>query len=445
MFRLLLAQRQGLSLNRDLAREIVGFLHVSGRPASSIARLETFTRSDWDRTLGWLHLTGLALLFWNQLQDQGYGDAVPPEVGSRLAANLAENRLRTAEMAREFDSLNQQLQQAGIPYAVLKGFTLVPDYCPDACLRSFTDYDYLVAPDSLERAGEALQAAGYVPQARSESHSVTYFHPSRPPSRVSRLDDIYLPGLAREVELHFKVWDEDQGIRLDLPDDLLARSCYRRWDQVGFPALSDEDALIFHALHAFRHILPHWCRLSALYETAYFIERQSSNEVFWERFRQRIQACPPLPQIAGVLFSLAARIFGATLPAAVRACTTETLSPAMALWVEHYGLDLALGNFSANKFSLFLHREFIQEPAAWQEIRRRQLFLLKRPARVARTSGPRARFSLKATWTQLVYLAQLLRFHVPATLQYAVELPRWRRMLRRTSGPSRSLKAEGWR
>jgi hypothetical protein len=397
-----------------------------------MAGLPTFNRRDWDRTLDWLHMSGLALLFWDHLQNQGCVPVIPPEVAARLAASLAHNRSRTGEMAREFDSLNLQLQNAGIPYAVLKGFTLVPDYCPDASLRNFTDYDYLVPPDDLERAGEALQAIGYMPRARSESYSITYFQPSRPPCRVLRLDDVYSSRMAREVELHFQVWDENQRISLPLPDDFLVRSCSRRWEQLRFPALADEDALIFHLLHSFRHVLPHWCRLSALHETAYFTEQRSSDAAFWERFRQRIAGYPRLCQIIGVVFSLAAGVFGTTVPATVRGCTTETLSPAMALWIERYGLDLALGNFSGNKSSLFLHREFVQDPTAWREIRRRQLFLIKRPARAAGDSSPGASSNMKARWTQLVYLVQLLKFHVPATLQYALELPRWKRMLRRT-------------
>jgi len=416
-------------MNRSLAQCIVECLRVGGPLDEPLARLRTFGERDWRQTLDWLHLSGLALLFWNHLQDQGCGAAIPRTVAERLTSNLADNRLRTAEMAREFDSLNQQLRQAGIPYAVLKGFALTPDFCPDASLRNFTDYDYLVPTNGLERAHKTLQAMGYSQKPGSDSYSLTYYQPSHPPYRVSRIEDIYSVELAREVELHFQVWDEEQRIPLALPVDFLGRSSLRRWGQLCFPALCDEDALIFNVLHVFRHILPHWCRLCGLLEIAHFTERRSSDAAFWDRFRQRILPDPRLCQIIGVVFSLAVGVFGTTLPGAIRACTTETLSPAMAMWVEHYGLNLALRNFSGNKFSLFLHREFVRDATAWQDIRRRQLFLLKKPARVAGNSQ-----SLQARWRQLVYMLQLLKFHVPATIQYAWELRHWRRMLRRTSG-----------
>jgi len=416
-------------MNRSLARCIVESLRVAGPIEEPLARLRTFGERDWQRTLDWLHLSGLALLFWNHLQDQGCAGAVPPEVAERLTANLADNRLRTAEMAREFDELNHQLHNAGIPYAVLKGFALAPDFCPDASLRNFTDYDYLVPSNCLERARETLQTMGYSQKPGSDSYSVTYYQPSHPPYRVSRIEDIYSVELAREVELHFKVWDEDQRIALSLPNDFLARSTLRRWDQLCFPALRDEDVLIFNALHVFRHILPHWCRVAGLLEIAHFTERRSSDAAFWDRFRHRILPYPRLSQIIGVIFSLAVGVFGVSLPGSIRACTTETLSPVMAMWVERYGLNLALGNFSGNKFSLFLHREFVRDANAWKDIRRRQLFLLKKPARVAGNSK-----SLRARWAQLVYSMQLLKFHVPATIQYALELPRWKRMVHRTSG-----------
>jgi hypothetical protein len=398
-----------------------------------MARLRMFTKNDWGPTVDWLHLSGLALLFWHRLEERQFESVVPPEVRARLARNLADNQVRVREMGAEFDSINRRLEEAGVPFAVLKGFALIPEYFPHAALRSSTDYDYLLPGNALRQVDQALRAAGYVPLAEpKKSYSVTYARAGNPPRLVSCLDDMYSTRLPREIELHSELWERDrEKIDLALPDDLLARGKLRSWQGLQFPALCDEDALIFHLLHLLKHLLGNWCRLSSLFEIAYFLNRQGSDIAFWERLRQRAQSHGRLPQVIGVAFALAADVFGAPIPRAVTEWTTQALPSGMALWVERYGVSLALQNFSGNKFCLFLHREFVQDVEGWRHVRRRRVFLLERPARVTKASTPQFSSRLTATWGQLIYVFGLLRFHLPATLGYWFELPRWKRMLRR--------------
>jgi hypothetical protein len=406
---------------------------MSGNSEDGMARLRTFTRDAWGRTLDWLHISGLALVFWHRLEECQSESVAPPEVRARLVRNLTDNQVRVTGMLAEFDSINHRLKDAGVPFAVLKGFALIPEYFPDAALRSATDYDYLLPKDSLGPTDQALRAAGYIPLAEAKkSHSTVYANRASPSRLISCLDDMYSPQLAREIELHSEFWKQDrERIYLTLPDDPLACASLRSWQGLQFPALCDEDALIFHLLHFLRHVLGSWCRLSSLFEIAYFLNHQGSNAAFWERFRRRVQGHGRLPQVIGVAFTLAADVFGAPIPVAVAEWTTQALPSGMALWVQRYGKSLALQNFSGNKFSLFLHREFVQDIEGWRHIRRRRVFLLERPSQVAKASGPRVSSRLKATWRQLIYVLGLLSFHLPATLSYWFELPRWKRMLRR--------------
>jgi hypothetical protein len=337
-------------------------------------------------------------------------------------------------MGAEFDMINRRLEDAGGPFAVLKGFALIPEYFPDAALRSSTDYDYLLSPSALRQADRGLRAAGYVPLVEpKKSYSITYAQATHPYGLVSCLDDMYSTRLPREIELHSELWEGDrERIDVTLPDDLLTRGKLRSWRGLKFPALSDEDALIFHVLHLLKHLLGNWCRLSSLFEIAYFLNRQASDMAFWERLRGRTEGRGRLQQIIGVVFALAAGVFGVAIPPGLSLWTTQALTPSMALWVDHYGIDLALQNFSRNKFCLLLHRELVQDLEGWKHVRRRRVFLLERPARVAEAPTPTLSLRLRATCTQLGYVFGLLRFHLPATLGYWFELPRWKRMLRRT-------------
>jgi hypothetical protein len=406
---------------------------MSDNSEGGTAPLRTFTKEDWGPTVDWLHLSGLALVFWHRLEERQSESMVPPEVCARLARNLADNQVRVREMGAEFDSINRRLEDAGVPFAVLKGFALIPEYIPDAALRSSTDYDYLLPKGSFGLADQALRAAGYIPLVESKkSYSITYARADNPSRLVSCLDDIYSTRLPREIELHSELWERDrERIDLTLPDDLLARGKLRSWQGLQFPALSDEDALIFHVLHLLRHLLGNWCRLSSLFEIAYFLNRQGSDVAFWERLRRRAQGHGRLPQVIGVAFALAAGVFGVPIAPAVTEWTTQALPFGVALWVKRYGMSLALRNFSGSKYCLLLHREFVQDIEGWRHVRRRRVFLLERPARVAKASNPQLSSRLKATWGQLIYVFGLLRFHLPATLGYWFELPRWKIMLRR--------------
>jgi hypothetical protein len=405
---------------------------MSGNPQSAAARIRTFAREDWGPTLDWLHLSGLALLFWHKLEESHSASVVPSEVRVRLARNLADNKVRVGEMSAEFDSINRRLEDGGVPFAVLKGFALIPEYFPHAALRSSTDFDYFLPRSALRQADQALRATGYVPRVEpKKSYSITYAHPGNPSCLVSCLDDMYSPRFPREIELHSELWERDrERIDVTLPNDLLTRGRLRSWHGLQFPALCDEDALIFHVLHLLKHLLGNWCRLSSLFEIAYFINHQASDMAFWERLRRRTEGRGRLQQIIGVVFALAAGVFGVAIPPGLSVWTTQALTPSMALWVEHYGIDLALQNFSGNKFCLLLHRELVQDVEGWKHIRRRRVFLLERPARVAEAPTSTLSSRLRATCTQLGYVFGLIKFHLPATLGYWFELPRWKRMLR---------------
>jgi hypothetical protein len=429
-------------MNRNLAKEVVGCLRVSGSPETSVERLYGFGAGAWKRTLEWLDHSGLALLAWHRLKELGARDAVPPEVGAGLERNLTDHRARVAETAEEFDSINRCLAGAGVSYAALKGFALIPEYCPDASLRTTYDHDYLLAPESRERAERALKAAGYVRKHEEVDDPVVYFHAAGPPRSPLCRDDLYSAKFPRTVELHYRFWDPDElKISFRLPEDPLARLRLRslgpgrlglpassRFERgLQFHALCEQDELVFQVLHAFRHILQNWCRLCSLLDIASFIEHRSADAWFWARFLDGLSDREPLSEIVGIIFSLAASLFGAALPDAVAARTTRRLRSSVALWLRCYGQDLALNNFSDNKFSLFLHREFIQDPATWREIERGRLFPWHRPNRAAETSNPKSLPRLAAAWKQGVYTARRLRHHLLGAARYGLESHRWER------------------
>ncbi len=415
-------------MNRSFARAITGYLTVSHCPRERLKNLASVGQGDWQHGLEWLDQTGLALRLWDRLKASGAQGAVPPGITVRLEQNMADHSSRVAAMAEEFDSINHAFEAAGIDHVVLKGFALAPEYTPDARLRPAYDYDYLVQPASLERVSHALGSAGYIQRRERVDHPIVYVHASRPPRIPSRREDLYSANLHRSVEIHTRLWEpEALKIPLPLPDNFLARKRLRNWQSHCYYSLSEEDELLFQVLHAFRHILECWCRLYTFLEIAHFLERRQSDLAFWQRFADRISVSPRLPEMAAVVFSLAARLFGAPIPAPIDAGVLHNLRHPLLLWVNRYGCDSALANFTGNKYSLLLHREFVPDDAAWREIRTRRLFPLHRPNRVGGGPTPGISARIRALSKQISYVARRLSHHVIAAAQYEWASIQWER------------------
>lgn len=426
-------------MNPAFASEIVECLHVSGPAAVDVSRLPA-SRHQWERTLEWLDHSGIALLFWHRLKELGKDSEIPSELGKRLERNLADHQLRVAEMLAEFDSINQCFEGAGLRYAAMKGLALAADYCPDVFRRTTYDYDYLLPRQSIDNAERALKEAGYVRKEDPEEHPMIYCLAARPPYTPRSRDDLYSKAFPRTVELHYLFWDADAvKIPLSLCADPTAQLERRRirvlsndgglsstGKPVQFYALSEDDDLIFQVLHAFRHILRDWCRLCSLLDIAYFLDRRASDTAFWEQFLERLKPNRELAEIVGVVFSLAAGLFRATIPAPVFTDLVRGLRRPLVAWIERYGQDSALRNFSDNKFSLFLHREFVHDDATWREIRRTRLFPVKRPNHAVHPADSSQHGRLSRAWKQGRYVSQRMRHHLLATMQYGLEAPRWR-------------------
>ena len=429
-------------MNHRLALQIIDCLGVAGPAESDFDDLKTWDRRSWLVMLPWLHTSGLALPFLRTLRMHGSECLLPSDVRTRLERNQAGNQARVDRMAEEFAALNRCFENAGVRYAALKGFALIPDYSPDASLRTQADFDYLVVPESRSHAERALRAAGYLRQIRDDSNVHVFFHSARP-LRIPASDDaLYSAALPRRLELHTRLWDAGpESIRPRSLGTALDRTQLRQWQGVRFPALSDEDAFTFQILHALRHIFDLWCRLSLLLEIAYFLKRRAHDAGFWRRFISRTNGDPGLAAATGVVVTLAAELFGASIPAPLDDWLRENTPPAMKLWAKRYGRDCALGNFMEDKFSLFLLREFIPDVVAWRKVWRRRLFPIHRPNRAAEAASPRMSSRLAAGWKQSLHVVRRFKFHLVSALRLGWEFPRWERVLRQRSAGGESRAA----
>jgi hypothetical protein len=427
-------------MNRRLAQWIVDEMnpqkigHRAGPP-----RLAHEKRV-WNQALTWLDFSGLAIYCLHALESSDRLAALPVEVVSGLEQRRDANRFRTAAILRELKTLAEVFQERGVNYAILKGSALIPDYCSNPAMRTQYDHDVLVDADSLQRADRALADAGFRRKPSSGENVFVYRRPEQGIRFTTTAESLYSDRFDRSVELHLRLWEEEEEkIRVNLPDDFLDRKQLRQWEDFRYTALADEDCLLFQVLHAFKHILRNWCRLSIFLEVAFFLRSNVSNALFWERFTDRIEKVRWGPEASFIVFSLAEKLFGASVPPLLRRRLETPRSPALGLWIERYGLRAALSNFHGDKYSLFLHQEFVENPSEWSAIRRRRLFPMHRPNRPPAVVFQRGFSRIGRLWMENIHALGRILFHGVAGIRYLCEYPRW--LLLRRLQPPESAKA----
>lgn len=424
-------------MSRSLRRAIVTELGAPASPSFDLAFWHSLSGLEWSHVLDWLDLSGLALYFWQKMKSQHAENALPSFVQERLARCYEENCVRVAAIRREFSTLNDLFDDAGVQYAALKGLALVPHYCPEPAHRTQYDHDYLIGINSLARAEAVLHRSGYKPRFSGGNRHLVYFRPAPDAFPSEPQTSLYSAGLERSIELHVRLWDRgEEYFEVELPEDLLERGCRRSWQGLEYWDLSDEDGLIVQVLHSFRHILHNWCRLSVFLEISHFLRQRTSDPDFWARYRNRISKLRWVPEASAVVFKLTQELFGGYAPAGLSSMIQPRLSSILDEWIQRYGVSGALDNFCGNKSSLFLHREFVTDRSMWAEVRRRRLLPFHRPHQLPEVLFNHGPSGLRRRLAQHLHGLRRLKFHAFSAVRYACESPRWQfhRMLRTPAG-----------
>jgi len=415
-----------------LAEAIVGFLSFSGEACDWVLQLGQFGERDWDRTLGWLDDTGLALYFRQKLRDTAVVSVVPARVLSGLEKRFAANQKRVAHMARQFEFLNAKFDDAGVRFAVVKGLSLVPQFCPNANLRHQGDFDYLIDNESLSRAQSVLGNAGYALKSSYSSPEFTYLMPSmgEPPANEAQYE-VQAP---YAVELHLDIWDSNKyRVSLPRPLFLMDNARMHQWDRFSFPVLPDEDAFLVQVLHACHHLFDYWIRMSSLLEIGYFLNWRASDMSLWSGIEQRVGESTALREFIVVVTELVAKLFAAPIPPTVRVWG-QKIRPASRVWIENYARDWVFGEvpiyqfrlFPRAKLVLFLQQQYIDDASTQRDFARRRLLVSTRLSRIARTIRDEPFTVLNAGWWKRQRLVRRAIFHTLAGFRYLCEIPRWR-------------------
>jgi hypothetical protein len=366
-------------VRRTPAEDVVEFLNFSSDPFERANRLGTLSVRQWEHVLEWLNDAGLAFYFLHKLKTTDTTCRVPSWVMSRLEGTFAANQQRVSDMSVRFAFLNQRFNNAGVRYAVLKGLSHVPQFCPQATLRYQADFDYLIDDKSLFAAQNVLLQAGYSLKLPHTSQEFIFLPTQSGESW--RNDDQYAAGVPHAVELHLDIWDRGQYKLPPMPRlFLVERTSIHLSNGFAFPALADEDAFLLQVLHTYLHSVTYWIRMSWLFEIGYFLHRRASDTSLWNRIEERVGDNLVLRDLVVIITELVSKLFAPRTPSLVRNWG-RMIRPGPRIWIENYARHWAFSEapiyrfcfFPRAKLVLFLHKQYADPNDQNHSVRHRLL------------------------------------------------------------------------
>jgi hypothetical protein len=331
-------------------------------------------------------------------------------------------------MYEEFVRLNRKLQAAGVEFANLKGFSLVPDVAPDAALRCQFDLDFLVASRDVAHCEEILKREGYVLDGISKD--VREYKAGS--GQVPSIEDLYKAKPQRSVEVHIA----SSHVRdKSYPDDRLSRIQWKLRDGFKFPVLSDCDQFLSLALHLFKHLKSEWTRASWILEYASYIHFHRSDDSLWLEVERYLSTDSGAKVAVGAATLLAHQSFGIPyIPPVLTVAITE-LPVSVRMWIERYGNNVLFTPFPGTKLYLLLERALSGDEGAHSVETHRKLFPLHRPPKITvRSEKAGLLRRMKGLQAEVSYLMFRLRFHVTQGFAYMIEASRWKREMASIQG-----------
>jgi Uncharacterised nucleotidyltransferase len=401
------------------------------RPVPDFSRLSLLHHSNASqirKLLRWLDESGLSLYLFTQLQDHKVLGQVPEDLSAALESRLAANQVRTAAMLSEFARLVDSFRGNGVQFCALKGFTLTPEFCREVHLRHQTDFDFLVSPDSFENAKSAMQSCGYEQGEIAEPGEVTFATPLRHIPTAN--DDIYAIPRHREVDLLTTLRLSAHGVSIPMPtpdfNDLKTKILL----EIAFPALPSEEMFCLQVMHAFRHLLGSWVRVSWLFEIGYFIDRHYGDEDLWRAIVVRMGRDAGTRNAFGLVISLTRALFPRPIPEPLAEWCLQSLPPRIETWVAHFSVKTAIADLDGAKFTLFVHREFVHDRAFWTSYVKGRIFPIGGRSSIGRVAITDTGTRIKAKVSQWRHTMRRSIFHARSLFSLPVEAIRFRYALR---------------
>jgi hypothetical protein len=383
--------------------------------------------------LRWLDQSGLALSLLWQLEKRGAAPRISRTWRDALSGRQARNFDRSRDMLNEGQRIHNAFRSFGVSAAILKGFSLCPDFCDHPSLRHQADLDFLVGPPSLPAAAEALRSCGYTAPHVSETGETCFFTPSKhiPSSR----DDLYALQWHRQVDLHISIWEPCRWLPVEVPEDCLEFARPQNILGVDYLTLSLADKFLVQVLHVFWHSFRSWIRVSWLLETAMFINNHRENLPVWTRIIQRAGSANLTKSIFAFVLGLVSRLFNTPAPSCLASWTATAMTPSLRTWLDSFAIDWAISDWPGSLSNLFLTAEFIPEPDLRLLYWRSRLLPRKSHSSIGSVATAGTREFLRLQAARLSYVARRAAVHMKDIVALPWQQFRWKRAIESSRRP----------
>ncbi|MBE0658267.1 MAG: MFS transporter [Bryobacteraceae bacterium] len=394
----------------DSIRAVVDALHFR---APRRERLAALSPAEWAEALAFCDRTQLTLVLL--LRCEGH---LPPEIKSRIEANLAANQLRFGRLLETYGEAGSALRRAQIPYVVLKGFSQSPWFGGDAAARIQYDLDLLCPPDDIWRARDCMLELGYQPVRGSERFPTDHLPVMVRKTGYEWNGDYFDPRIPVSIDLHFRLWDrQTERFEPGGVGSFWGRRVLDRLECGEFPALHPADRLGYACLHLLRHLLRGSLRPYHVYEIAWLLEHREGDTRFWTEWRELHGA--DLRRVEAICFALCEKWFGCRMAEAAGE-EVSALPRDCRAWLDEYGDAPLEGLFVPNKHELWLHLGLVGSGRDRAAVVLRRLLPVKFPGHVDSVLVPEQQLTV---WLRIRRQWRYWRFVLGRMVHHGRALP----------------------
>jgi MFS family permease len=358
------------------------------------AVLGVLSDSEWKSLLEFANQSAITLVFGAICHEY-----MPAWVRDRTDRHTARNMERLARLRSELALVSERLESEHIEFALLKGFSIGPEYTLDPRLRMHYDFDLFVPGESIRSAYQAILSLGYEAFPSNERLPTDHLPMLTRKTGWRWQGDPFDPEIPPAVELHFQFWDSAAE---RLPASGLEEFWPRRVRLDNLTVLHPADRLAYSALHLLRHLFRGRSRVNHVYEIARFLETHADNEPFWSTWRKLHSA--PLRHLEAVAFRLAAAWFGCRI-APEAAEEIQRLEGNVPAWFENYAASPVEALFHPNKHELWLHLALLDSSRDRRKILLRKILPLTLPAAYGDVFVPARAITFRIRWKHRIRYA----------------------------------------
>ncbi len=374
-----------------------------------IARnLQNFDLRDWKRLGTWIHASGLALYFLEEVRSRSLHCLLPATVLEGLQRNRIDNSLRTESLLAEFMHLNAEFNDAHLDYLNVKGFSLGSEYYASPSLRSQFDLDFWVREDQVLHCEALMHRLGY--QTIASTATTLEFRAGE--KAYPSFSEFYKSRRERAVEVHLKPVQQMRDLSRGIG-----------WiGEYAFPTLSREQVFLEQALHLTKHLRHEWARASWMLELRHAINHHYDDSLFWRGVRE---ACvSPESRLAlGIAIEATTTVFPMNVPEHLISLYVHTMPVNAVRWIRQYAKTVSTSQFPGSKLYLILERELLHDVDEYRQKRRSALLPLRIPGSIATNAANT--LCWESLPSQAKYLGMRFAFHIREGLRLVREESRW--------------------